>query len=346
MRSDEANSPVSTRFGSGRDAPGPRRSPASWRAHAARAAIAALTAAATLTACGSGDDAPAPDAGGPDAALGDDAGTPPGDGGLPTRIGGDRPARVILPDDYDGTPRPLLFVLHGRGANGRVQDAYFGASAYARTRGVITVVPEGQQLRDGTPVWNATDACCGGRLDDSAYLAGLIDEASVTYAVDPARVYFMGHSNGGFMSYRMACDHAGRVAAIASLAGATWNDERNCPASEPVSVLQIHGTSDDLVPYATTPYLPGARDSVERWASRAGCDLGAPDAGDPLDLDSSVAGAESTVLRWRAGCAPGFSGELWSIVGGGHIPPPAPGFGARIIDWLLTQRKGAPPAGP
>ena len=59
-------------------------------------------------------------------------------------------------------------------------------------------------------------------MDDSAYLSALIDQIKGTYAVDARRVYLVGHSNGGYMAYRMACDHADQLTAIVSLAGSTW----------------------------------------------------------------------------------------------------------------------------
>jgi pimeloyl-ACP methyl ester carboxylesterase len=70
--------------------------------------------------------------------------------------------------------------------------------------------------------WNATDACCnlyGATVDDSAYLTDLIKMISTQYTVDPRRVYLVGHSNGAFMSFRMACDHADIITAIAALNG-------------------------------------------------------------------------------------------------------------------------------
>ena len=85
-------------------------------------------------------------------------------------------------------------------------------------------------------------------------------------------------TNGGFMSHRMACDHAGRVASIASLAGATWYDPANCAPAAPVHALQIHGTQDGTIQYNGGTLFgnayPGAQDSVESWVGYAGCLLG------------------------------------------------------------------------
>ncbi|MCU0672879.1 MAG: hypothetical protein MUE69_08835, partial [Myxococcota bacterium] len=106
--------------------------------------IALLAVLSLSLACGD-DDGPAVDAGGLDAGE-VDAGTETDSGvdagaRLPTTIGGDRPANVVLPRDYDGTPRPLVILLHGYGASGGAQDLYLGLSRTARQRGIVTVLP-------------------------------------------------------------------------------------------------------------------------------------------------------------------------------------------------------------
>jgi pimeloyl-ACP methyl ester carboxylesterase len=81
----------------------------------------------------------------------------------------------------------------------------------------------GQQDRRGHRFWSATDACCnldGLAVDDVAYLRAVIRDVSARHAVDPRRVFIVGHSNGGFMAHRMACEASDLVAAVVSLAGA------------------------------------------------------------------------------------------------------------------------------
>ena len=59
----------------------------------------------------------------------------------------------------------------------------------------------------------------------------------------------MGHSNGGFMSYRMACDHADLVTHVGALAGSSFFEEGRCAPVRPVSVFNIHGTWDLVIRY-------------------------------------------------------------------------------------------------
>lgn len=270
-----------------------------------------------------------------------------GAGGGEITIGGDRPVKMYVPDSYDGSkPAPLLVLLHGYGASGTLQELYFAFQPHAEERGFLYAVPDGTVDADGKRFWNATDACCGfgqGTVDDSTYLAGVVDEIKSKFNVDEKRVYFVGHSNGGFMSYRMACDHADQIAAIVSLAGATYADDSKCTPSEPVAVLQVHGTADDTVLYDGGNFAgvfdyPGAVQTVEMWAAHDGCEV-APADGGTLDLESSIGGVESTASVYATGCQPGGHAELWSIAGAGHIPNLSADFRTGVFDFLEAHPK-------
>ncbi|MAT29900.1 MAG: hypothetical protein CMN31_16225 [Sandaracinus sp.] len=302
---------------------------------------------ALALACGD-DDAPAPvDAGAlPDAAApGEDAATSVDAGPtLPRTIGGDRPAAVRVPIDYDpAEPAALIVLLHGFGASGVVQDAYLGLSGAARTRNTIVVLPDGTENPSGQRYWNATDACCdfeGTEVDDVAYVRSLVSEVQEHYAVDPDRIYLFGHSNGGFMSYHLACEGPDPFAAIATLAGATWNDPANCTPERPLSVLQIHGTADETIAYEggiiNAAVYPSAAESVAFFAEEAGCDA-EPVEGERFDFTSDVDGAE-TVESVYEGCGE-VDVRLWTLEAGGHIPVLADGAIERVVDWLLAQSR-------
>lgn len=270
-----------------------------------------------------------------------------GAGGGEISIGGERPVKMYVPASYDGSkPAPLLVLLHGYGASGALQELYFTLQPHAEERGFLYAVPDGTVDAGGKKFWNATDACCGfgqGTVDDSAYLSGVIDEIKSKFNVDGKRVYLVGHSNGGFMSYRMACDHADQIAAIVSLAGATYADDTKCTPTEPVAVLQIHGTADDTVLYDGGNFAgvfdyPGAVQSVETWAAHDGCEI-APADGGTLDLESSIAGEESTASVYATGCQPGGHAELWTMAGAGHIPNISADFRTKVFDFLEAHPK-------
>jgi len=262
---------------------------------------------------------------------------------LPREFGGDRPARLVVPSSYDAaTPTPLVMLLHGYGASSRLQDAYFGLSRAARARGFLLLLPEGTTDSTGKQYWNATPGCCafaGTDVDDVSYLRGLITDVKDVYNVDAARVYLVGHSNGGFMSYRMACDAGDEITAIVSLAGGGFVDESLCAPTLGVSVLQIQGTADATVDYGPSMIGPGAVASVERWASRDGCDASMPASGATMDLDTSLAGEETDVVTYPMGCDAGLTAELWTINGGGHIPVLPTDIADRLYDWLSAHSR-------
>jgi polyhydroxybutyrate depolymerase len=276
---------------------------------------------------------------------GTSASAPPatGDATVDPTVG--RPFDVFVPTAYEAaTPTPLVILLHGYTATGAVQEAYFKLQPLAEQRDFLYVHPDGTKDRIGNGFWNATDACCnlgGAVVDDSAYITAIIDQVERDYNVDPKRIFLVGHSNGGFMSYRMACDHADKVAAIVSLAGATFADPSACTPSRPVNVLEIHGTSDQTIAYKGGDIrgsaYPGAETTTATWATYNGCDA-TPVAGTSLDLDSGIEGDESSTSKF-ARCRPGGSTELWTIAGGGHVPPLAPAFSTDIIDWLFAHPK-------
>ena len=270
----------------------------------------------------------------------------------PLVIGGDeRPALVDIPESYDpSNAYPLLIVLHGFGPyNGEVEAGILGLNRVVDTKGFVLVMPDGTLNERGDRYWNGTPACCdpSDSIDDVGYLTGLIEEAKQTYRIDENRVYLVGHSNGGFMSFRMACEASEFITAIVSLAGSTFDDPADCqPATRPVSVLAVHGTADATIPYAgRAGFYPGAVETVEYFATAAGCDSGAPTIVGNLDLVAAVDGEETEQVEYTTGCDAGVDAALWTIEGGAHIPyfyfpgSGQPAFADFVVDWLLEHSR-------
>jgi polyhydroxybutyrate depolymerase len=252
-----------------------------------------------------------------------------------------RPYDVDVPAGIDTSKAaPLIVLVHGYGANGFVQDALFGFAQLADARRVYVAHPDGTTDASGSKFWNATEACCDFNhtgVDDVAYLNAVVDDMQKNFAIDSKRVFFVGHSNGGFMSHRMACDAAGRIAGIVSLAGDVWQDASLCKPTAPVAVLQVHGDADTVVPYAGGGLEPGAKQTVATWAQKNGCTGDLTDTGMTLDLDSGLAGAETGIANYA--CASGAA-ELWTIHGGQHVPSfNLPDWGNDVFDWLMQHPK-------
>ncbi len=275
-----------------------------------------------------------------------------------------RPYRVNAPANLDRAKgAPVVVLLHGFGGNGDNLGRYFRLGPVTSRHGALLLTLEGTPNRDGARFWNAGQACCdlyGQAPDDVAYIDAILDDLAHHFRIDPKRVYLAGHSNGGFMAHHYACERAERVAAIVSLAGPDLADGTRCRPREPVSVLQVHGDADEIVPYrggnfsAPDPgghqrlpfVLPpglrmatfaGARATVEAWATRDGCSPAEDPDVPSLDLDGRIPGSETLVTRWSH-CKAGAV-ELWTIQGGDHVPSLRPTWGEQIYSFFDAHPK-------
>jgi polyhydroxybutyrate depolymerase len=260
---------------------------------------------------------------------------------------GNVPLYVPSSPDQDAS-LPLVVSLHGFTSNGNQHENYFNLRSQIDERQFMLCVPNGSINVAGDRFWNATDYCCdfaGEQPDDSGYLRGLIETIIADHQVDIESIHVVGHSNGGFMSYRMACDHSDLVSSIASLAGATFANTGSCTPSEPVHTLQIHGTNDDVIRFdgqcSFFSCYPGAVDSVEIWAEYNNC-TSESQVGEELDLVGNISGAETSRTLLSTGCEEAGACELWAINGGNHGPSFNGNFRRELVDWLLTHRKPAP----
>lgn len=253
-----------------------------------------------------------------------------------------RPYKYKVPKGYDATkPTPLVVMLHGLSASGELNELVLHLSPLADERTFLYAYPDGTKNPVGARFWNATDGCCdffGSKVDDVAYLTAVIDDLSSQYNVDAKRIFLVGHSNGGYMAHRMACDRSPKIAGIVSLAGGQWIDSSKCRPSSKVSVLQVHGTADTNVAYEGTPLTPAAHQTVAIWADRNACLGPLTFGGIRIDIESTLAGAE-TKVESHSGCAKEGAAELWTIEKGGHIPSFNAKWPGAIYDFLMAHPK-------
>ena len=329
---------------------------------AARAAV--VLASAALYACDAGPLQPGGTGGngggsssasssastGGDATVTSSSGSSGTGGPLPacatmTFGGADRPVKLHVPPTYAcATAAPLVIMLHGYGVTSVSEEAYLNLLAESDKRGFLYAAPDGTKDATTSEYWNATDACCdyyGSKVDDSTYLSGVIKEVEAAFNVDAARVYVIGHSAGGFMAHRLACEHGDQLAGVVSLEGAMYQDPTKCAGKNPVSVLEIHGTSDAVIAYGGgligVNAFPSAPTTVADWATIDGCGP-ADTSGAPVDLDASLPGNETTITAYP-GCKGGASVQLWTVQGGAHFPTLSTTFAKTVLDFLYAQKK-------
>jgi polyhydroxybutyrate depolymerase len=118
--------------------------------------------------------------------------------------------------------------------------------------------------------WNI--AGTSGAPDDVAFIRQLLDDLARRACVDPRRVFATGVSNGGGMVARLGCDLSDRLAAVAPVAGG-YSTLPPCLPARPVSVLEIHGGADPVVPYTGRgpAHEGGVREFIENWVARDRC---------------------------------------------------------------------------
>jgi polyhydroxybutyrate depolymerase len=226
---------------------------------------------------------------------------------------------VLSPGDVGAGERlPVVIVLHGLGfdrlAESKVTD---WAGAVLRER-FLAVFPQGVLNS-----WNAGPCCPPATLlgiDDVGFLDQVTAELRRRPDVDPARLHLAGFSNGGIMTYTMACARPGDFAAVAPMAGSNLS---GCSPPSPVSLLHLHGDVDLVVPYdgGFTPSqllssadFPPVPDSVAAWAAANGC------AAEP-----DVTEQPGPVVRTRWGrCGSGTEVELVTYPGNQHTWPTEP----------------------
>lgn len=258
-------------------------------------------------------------------------------------FGGDRPADLQTPATITpGKQYPLIVVLHGYSANGFAQSVYFHMRQLTDADKAMYIAPDGTIAPNtNNQFWNADPVCCdfeNQNPDDVGYLGGLVEDILDEWPVDPKQVFFLGHSNGGYMAYRMACERADLIAGIASLAGNAQSQPSTCNPSQNVSVLHMHGTSDVTVPYQGGAGVGGvgAEGSTDQWSAKNGCTGARTTGTTTIDIDTQVAGAETEIQPY-SGCPDDGAVELWRMQGSQHIPVFDPPFASLLLDWFVEH---------
>ena len=266
------------------------------------------------------------------------------------KVGDTRPAQVLIPGTLKAkVAAPLLVALPGFTATPNDLLALVDLTAEAYKRGVVLALPSGSKNSGGLPFWNATGSCCDfekSGVDDSNYLMDLVKQISAKVSIDAKRVYFFGHSNGGFMSYTAACNNSSKIAALVNFNGSSFADMSLCKADRPVSVLQVNGTEDELIHIAggnvfDDPNQPYPSVSVEtaKWAEINGCSTSAALIKNKtkFNYESVLAGSETSKATYK--CPKGIAVEMWTIAGGKHLPKINTAFISSVFDFLLAHKK-------
>jgi polyhydroxybutyrate depolymerase len=231
-------------------------------------------------------------------------------------------------------PASLVLVFHGGEGDGPSAERLTGFDAVADRERFLVAYPDGvdEHWNDGRNVPGF--AAYRDRVDDVAFVAALLDDVAAKHAIDPGRVFATGISNGAIFSNLLALKLAGRIAAIAPVAGGLAAPLPSAlrPA-RPVSYLAFNGTDDPLVPYEggavarTHGRVVGAEETARRWARADGCAASALRDAPPV---RPGAGCTIERSRWKGG-REGTEVVLYSLRGGGHTWPGGPQYAPGLL---------------
>ena len=189
---------------------------------------------------------------------------------------------IHVPESYKpDLPTSLLLCFHGYTNTAKFIMEYSNFNDIADTENFIVVYPQGNLLKElpwklpdfavalfpelalpDQPHWNVGGWTAKSTSNDVGFTDALLDTISSIYNINPKRIYSTGMSNGGYMSFQLACQLSDRIAAIASVTG-SMSAEMNqaCDPQRPIPILQLHGDNDALVPYL------GNLSSIFSWAT-------------------------------------------------------------------------------
>ena len=231
-----------------------------------------------------------------------------------------RTYRLYIPAVYNGTSAvPIVLNLHGYTSNGMQQEIYGDFRPIADTANFIIAHPDGSFDGNNNRFWNAFGAASP---DDKGFLSALLDTIIANYNINQNRIYATGMSNGGYMSYLLACSMSERIAAIASVTGTmTQAMKTNCLPSHPMPVMVMHGTADPVVPYVGNASGIPIDSVITYWVGRNHCNATPIFTAVPNLVLADGCTAEHYLFQ---GGDLGSTVEFYKILGGGHTWPGAP----------------------
>lgn len=234
-----------------------------------------------------------------------------------TYAGIERSYILHVPPGIDAVQKiPLVLAFHGIGLDANEMMRISGLNAQADVSGFVVAYPNGTGENKS---WNGGH-CCGeaakNNVDDIGFVRALVEDLSTSYNLDSKRIYVTGFSNGAIFAYRIACELADLVAAVAPLSATQiLEDMQACQPARALPLIHFHGTADQPNPYDGGETLAGYQfipvsTAIQFWVEKNGC---------PTQPQTSQMGSIRHDLY--SPCSAGADVELYTIVDGMHAWP-------------------------
>lgn len=255
----------------------------------------------------------------------------------------------LPPNYYESSGFPLVIAMHGGGGSASQFESTSKLTEKANAAGFMVVYPEGTGIIN---TWNA-GTCCGSAvtnsINDVKFISQLIDKLIAAHKINPKKVYATGHSNGGMMSYRLACELSTKIAAIAPN-GSTMVVTQACNPARSVPILHMHSKLDQHVVYTggygngvSGVYCPPLDSVLNVWSLKNNCSTTA---------EVIVSNSNYTQKRWR-NCANNVTVDYYLTNDGGHGWPgglpggpnsdiPSTSINANDLLWSFFQQYQLP----
>jgi polyhydroxybutyrate depolymerase len=223
---------------------------------------------------------------------------------------------------------PLVFVLHGYTGSAQGIMDYSGMNEVADENGFVVCYPQGTTDQFDNSFFNVGyEFQNNPTVDDVGFIVALAEYLQDTHQLSTTNTFSTGMSNGGDMSYMLACEASSTFKAIAPVAGMIMeNIYESCNPENPVPVFETHGTEDDVTLYEGDPF------NDDGW----GVYLGIPSTIDFFVTQNNLTDMifselpdinpnDGSTIESYIYASPNSNNEVWlyKVIGGGHDWPGA-----------------------
>lgn len=241
-----------------------------------------------------------------------------------------RTFKVHLPSNYDAKKQyPLVINLHGLNSNATQQELLSQFNNVANTHQFIVVYPN---AKGGSWVINTNS--------DVDFISQLIDTVRKNYSCNTC-LFAMGMSQGGFLTYKLACSLPQKLKAIGVVSGnISQNLQNNCTISGGLPILHFHGTSDPLVGFNGTIGIPSVPNTINWLVNQNKCNTTPTITNLP---NTNMADSTTAESYSYSNGTNGSSVTFYKINKGGHTWPggiPIPIFGFTSMDINASELMG------
>ncbi|MDB5121637.1 MAG: phospholipase [Sphingobacteriales bacterium] len=228
----------------------------------------------------------------------------------------------LPPNYYESSGFSLVIAMHGGGGSANQFESTSKLTEKANKAQFIVVYPNGIKGAGllGLQTWNA-GGCCGyamqRQIDDVNFIKQLINKLIISYEINAKKVYATGHSNGGIMAYRLACEIPDKIAAIATNSCSMMTKQPDNSA-RPVAILHMHSALDTRVPYKggkgtgiSHAYSPPIDSVLNSWSLKNNC---------PAPHKTTVDNKLFKLTKW-SNCKNNTTIQYYLTYDGGHAWP-------------------------